>query len=146
MTTVTGREIPAKTNGALPRLNSPAVRAPARARVPITQRVGKISAGAGSITAGWRRWWGFTARPMSLRALWRLSTVDRQRIPGKSGALLILWHISNWTDRLAMFALILALPTGLTGPLRWAAQRPTRRVGLYLVIAALVAVYLIGRM
>ena len=146
MTTLTEREVPAKTNGALPRLNSPAVRAPARARIPITQRADKISGAAGSITAGWSRWWGFTARPLSLRALWRLSAVDRTRAPANSAGLAAAWHISNWSDRPIMFALILLAPTGLTGPLRWIAQRPTRRVGLYLTLAALTAAYLLGRM
>lgn len=146
MTTVTGREIPARTNGRLPKLDSPAVRASARARIPITQRIGKISDLAGPIVVGWRRWWGFTARPLTIRALWRLSTVDQARIPRRSKGLTAAWHISNWSDRLLMFGLILLLPTGLTGPLRWTAQRPTRRVGLYLTLAALAAAYYIGRM
>ncbi|WP_344613385.1 hypothetical protein [Dactylosporangium salmoneum] len=83
---------------------------------------------------------------MSIRALWRLSAVDNTRIPAQSGTLHTLWQVSNWTDRLLMFALILLLPTALTGPLRWIAVRPTRRVGFYLVAAALTVTYLIGRM
>lgn len=143
MTTVTEREIPARINGTLPKVDSPAVRAPARARVPVTHSVGKISGVAGSIKLAARRWWGFTARPSSLLAAWRLTAVDPKRIPGRSGALHVLWSVSNATDRLLIFAVILVAPTGLTGPLRWIAARPTRRWGCYLVTTALAVTYLL---
>lgn len=145
MTTVTEREVPARHNGYVPTLDSPAVRAPARARVPVTKSDRKIPAVGGSITVAARRWWAFTARPVSLRALWRLSAVDPKRIPGKHGGLHAAWFVSNWTDRLLMFALITLAPTALTGPLRWAATRPTRRWGLYLVTVALTVTYALGR-
>jgi hypothetical protein len=145
MTTVTDREVPARTNGAVPKLDSPAVRAPARARIPVTQGGDKISRQAGSITVAARRWWAFTARPASLRALWRLSAVDPRRVPGRNSGLTLAWHISNWSDRLLMFALIAAAPTFLTGPLRWCATRPTRRWALYIVTAALAVTYTLGR-
>ncbi len=145
MTTVTDREIPARTNGAVPKLDSPAVRAPARARIPVTQSADKIPGVTGSITLAARRWWAFTARPASIRALWRLSAVELKRVPGKNAGLALAWRISNWTDRLAMFAFIAVAPTALTGPLRWCAVRPTRRIALYLVTAALAATYTLGR-
>jgi hypothetical protein len=56
----------------------------------------------------------------------------------------IAWLVSNWTDRLILFLLILVAPTGLQGPLRWIVQRPTRRVGLYVVLGLLAAVLKIG--
>jgi hypothetical protein len=145
MTTVTQREVPARVNGARPMVDSPAVSAPARARIPVTQSVGKISGVGSSIKLAARRWWGFTARPSSLRAAWRLSVVDAKRIPGRSGPLGTAWRVSNATDRLLMFALILAAPTAFTGPLRWIAARPTRRLGFYLVAAALAVTYLLTR-
>jgi len=143
MATVTQREIPARINGGSPRVHSPAVSAPARARIPVTHSGGKISGLAGSIKVAGSRWWGFTARPQSLRAAWRLTAVDTKRVPGNSGALTALWRVSNATDRLLLFALILAAPTGLTGPLRWIGARPTRRWGFYLVTAALAVTYLL---
>jgi sterol desaturase/sphingolipid hydroxylase (fatty acid hydroxylase superfamily) len=112
------------------------VSARARARIPITLRVRK---GLVFLTASGRRWWAWTARPLSLRAAWALSAVDPKRIPGRSKTLHLMWQASNATDRLFMFALILALPTALTGFLRWAAVRPTRRWGLYLVLAVFTA-------
>lgn len=145
MTMTTEREVPARINGASPKVDSPAVRAPARARIPVTESGGKISSGAASIKAAAAAWWGFTARPMSLRDLWAASAVDPKRIPGKHGGLTAAWHVSNWTDRLFMFALIAVLPTALTGPLRWFAARPTRRIGLYIVTVALAATYALGR-
>jgi hypothetical protein len=91
------------------------------------------------------RWWVWTARPDSFAGTWASSRVDERRIPHKAGLLRVLWKVSNGTDRLIMFALILALPTACTGPLRWLAQRPTRRYGLYLTLLALATAYLIGR-
>jgi hypothetical protein len=143
--TVTQREVPARTNGAVPKLDSPAVSARARARIPVTESVDKISDATGSIKTAAAGWWGFTARPLSLRDLWRSSAVDAKRIPGKSGGLAIAWQVSNWADRLVMFAFIAVLPTFATGPLRWCAARPTRRWAFYLVTAVLAATYALGR-
>lgn len=105
----------------------------ARARIPVTQRVGN---GAAAVRRALASWWAWTSRPLSLRAVWRLSAVDAKRIPGNAWPLRALWHVSNWTDRLALFALLLIAPTFLQGPLRWAATRPTRRWGVYLVVTA----------
>ncbi len=143
--TVTRRDVPARTNGAVPKLDSPAVSARARARIPVTESTDKISDATGSIKAAAASWWGFTARPLSLTDLWRASAVDPKRIPGKHGGLAVAWHVSNWTDRLIMFAAIAALPTFLTGPLRWLAARPTRRWAFYLTTTVLAAVYALGR-
>ena len=64
------------------------------------------------------RWWVFTARPMSLRAAWRLSgAVDARRVPAGSPIATALWWWSNRTDRLLLFALAILAPTVLTGPL-----------------------------
>lgn len=150
---VTDSEIRSGVNGHRPNWDSPAVSTPARASLPVTQRSDKIRHGGtsrlGSVRVAAarsaRRWWAWTGRPASLATSWRLSAVDEGRIPLKSSALNIAWLVSNWTDRLFMFALILAAPTFLTGPLRWIATRPTRRLGFYLLAAATVAVFtLIG--
>ena len=88
------------------------------------------------------RWWVFTARPMSLRAAWRLSgVVDANRIPGGSPALAGLWWWANRTERLLLFVLVILAPTVLTGPLLWCAARPSRRFGLYAVLAGLAALF-----
>ncbi len=137
MTVVTEREIRSGVNGYRPAFNA-AVRAPARARIPVTESTGKIRrVGVAARVAG-RRWWVWTARPLSLRAAWRLSTTDMRRVPLRHVGLARVWQVSNATDRVLMFVLILAAPTALTGPLRWVAARPTRRVGFYLLVAAAV--------
>lgn len=140
--TTTQREVRSPINGVVPAVDSPAVRAPARGRIPVTKS--EIKKGDRFSWAG-RRWWGLASRPLSLAALWRLSGVDRKRIPLNNPALRLIWQLSNWTDRLFMFAIIAAAPTILTGPVRWTAARPTRRYGLYLVVGGLTAAYLIGR-
>lgn len=141
---VTEREIRSGVNGCRPQVDSPAVSTRARASIPVTQRVDKIRRGrvaqvrAGLVRA-FRRWWVWTSRPASLATAWRLSGVDDTRIPLRNNLLGRLWLVSNWTDRLFMFALALVAPTVLTGPLRWLAARPTRRLGFY-VLAAVFAV------
>lgn len=150
VTATTEREILSPHNGRVPRLDSPPAPARAGARVTATKRNRKSVAVrlTGLLVVarvGARRWWAFTARPSSLRAAWRLSAVDVKRIPGRNGVLRIVWQVSNWTDRLALFALILAAPTVLTGPLRWLAARPTRRWGFYIVTVALAATYILGK-
>jgi hypothetical protein len=88
------------------------------------------------------RWWVFTARPMSLRAAWRLSgVVDTKRIPGGSSVAAALWWWSNRTDRIALFALAILAPTVLTGPLLWCAARPSRRWGLYVALGGLLVLF-----
>jgi hypothetical protein len=132
-------------------MDSPAVRTHARASVEVTKRdrqiggavvkrLGSVRVGA---ARGARRWWVWTGRPASLATSWRLSFVDETRIPLKSGGLNIAWQVSNWTDRLFMFALILAAPTFLQGPLRWIATRPTRRLGFYLLAVTAVAAFIL---
>jgi hypothetical protein len=147
--TVTKREIRSGVNGHAPSLESPPARTRVRARVPVTERVGKISGGVKTIGVKLRltgrRWWAWTSRPLSLRAAWTLSAVDEKRIPLRLGTLGTLWRLSNATDRLLMFAVILAAPTVLTGPLRWIAARPTRRFGFYALTAAFAVFALIGR-
>jgi hypothetical protein len=69
--------------------------------------------------------------------MWTQSRVDAARVPLRSRPLRLLWWLSNATDRMVMFAVVLAAPTALTGPLRWIAARPTRRYGFYLLLAAL---------
>lgn len=140
--TTTEREILSKTNGRVPDLDSPAVRARARASIPVTDSEIKKTDRVASLLASW---WAWTARPTSFQATWAMSAVDRTRIPNNSTVLRLLWQVSNWTDRLIMFALILTLPTVFTGGLRLIAQRPMRRLGLYLTFAALTGLYLYGR-
>lgn len=144
MTTIaTEREIRSPQNGRVPKLDSPAVSTRARARIGFTERIRKLPL---TLKSGVRRWWVWTARPLSLRASWALSAIDEKRIPGNSNVLRALWKLSNWSDRLFMFGLILVAPTVFQGPLRWLAARPTRRYGFYAVLAfALVAYLIAGR-
>lgn len=146
---VTEREIPSGVNGRAPQVDSPAVSTRAGARIPVTKSSRKISTGVAVVKAATvraaRRWWMWTARPASLATAWRLSGVDGTRIPLRNGFLNRMWLVSNWTDRLCMFLLALAAPTFLTGPLRWIAARPTRRLGFYLLAAVFaVAFTLVG--
>jgi hypothetical protein len=140
--TVTQRETLPNVGGGVGTPDSPSARAPARARLPVTFGDGKGPAvvwRAAKVAA--RRWWLWTSRPLSLAAMWRLSAVDPVRMPGAGrGLLLAVWRLSNVTDRLVMFAVTLAAPTGLQGPLRWLLARPTRRWGFYLLCGGTVAV------
>lgn len=140
--TTTQREIRYPINGAVPGVDSPAVPMRARARIPVTDGDANRKTTRMSFVA---RTWQWTARPASLADTWAASRVDRKRVPNDSGLLRALWTVSNFTDRLIMFALILVAPTFLQGPLRWLAVRPARRYGLYLTVLALIAAYLIGR-
>ncbi|WP_203822615.1 hypothetical protein [Paractinoplanes ferrugineus] len=123
-------------------VDSPAVRARARARVPVAD--GDIKFGD-RLRQAVTSWWLLTSEPMTLLALWNASKVDRKRVPAGNGVLRALWHVSNWSDRIVMFAVIAVAPTFATGALRWIAVRPTRRYGLYLTLAALTGAYLYGR-
>jgi len=147
--------------------DSPAARAAARARVAAQPEAVKppVSAAAPPTRAerasrpprpprpprrpvkvaarvGLSRWWAYTSRPSSWRAAWRLSAVTKRRIPLASAPLSALWHLSNYTDRLIMFGLVMVAPTFLTGPLRWIAARPTRRWAFYLMVGAVASTYL----
>lgn len=148
-TTVTEREIRSPINGRVPRLDSPPAPARAGARVPVTASARKIPGLVAAVTAavrlGCHRWWAWTARPLSLRALWASSAVDVKRVPGNAGVLRVAWRVSNWTDRLLMFAAVAVAPTFLTGPLRWLAARPTRRWAFYLILAAFAATFALGK-
>jgi hypothetical protein len=87
-----------------------------------------------------RGWWLWTERPLSYAATWRLSAVDRRRLPkGGPWWLLKLWQVGNGSERLVWFAVMLLAPCGAQGMLRWAAARPTRRWGTYLLLALLAA-------
>lgn len=140
--TTTQREIRSPHNGRVPEVDSPAVRARARASIEVTDS--EIN-GRGRISAIASSWWVWTAQPLSLQEMWRLSAVDPKRIPNDAGLLRLAWKASNGTDRLLMFLLVLLVPTALTGPVRWLTCRPTRRYGLYLVTVLLVVALLIGR-
>lgn len=141
-TTVTEREIRSPHNGRVPQLDSPPAPARAGARVPVTLSFSKAWTAARSTCASW---WVWTARPAPLTDLWAASAVDTKRIPANVGVLRIAWQVSNWTDRLVMFAVIAAAPTFLTGPLRWLAARPTRRWAFYLILAAFAATFALGK-
>jgi sterol desaturase/sphingolipid hydroxylase (fatty acid hydroxylase superfamily) len=141
-TVTTDGEIPSTPKPGGPPVDSPAVSTRARARVPVTVGIGNVLA---TVRGTWSRWWAWTARPLSLRATWHLSRVDSRRVPGDSTLLRVLWRLSNTTDRLLMFALVLTAPTFLTGPLRWLVARPTRRWGLYLTVAVFAVALLVTR-
>lgn len=144
-TTTTQREIRSPINGRVPNQDSPGVSAPARATIPTTDSDGNRKTTRLSFGSWLARRWAWTARPDSFAGTWAASRVDRKRIPNDAGLLSAVWHVSNWTDRLIMFVLILIAPAFLTGPLRWLAPRPMRRYGLYFVLAALTVALLTGR-
>lgn len=143
--TTTPRDFLSPTNGRVPNLDSPGVSTPAHARITPTQSDGNSKTRTDPKVRWLARQTFWTARPDSQQAAWAASRVDRKRVPNDSGPLRVLWKISNGTDRLLLFALIQIVPTVLQGPLRWIAQRPTRRIGLYLVVGALTITLLIGR-
>jgi hypothetical protein len=78
---------------------------------------------------------------MSLAAVWRLSgVVDTRRVPGgPSSRLAAVWWWSIRTDRVLLVAAAV-LAVAVAGPLLWCAARPSRRVGLYVVVAGLLLV------
>lgn len=93
---------------------------------------------------GLRSWWVWTSRPASLRATWRQSRLDTARIPARSRGLRRLWLLSNGTDRLVWTAVVLVVPTFLSGPARWLMARPTRRWAFY-VCGGAAALLLLNR-
>lgn len=138
--------LPPQTRGTGP--EDPPARARARARVEDTLSDGKSGTRRGlipAVRAAVAAWWAWTATPATLADTWTASAVAKPRVPGKSGLLTFLWKISNGTDRLLMFGLILIAPTGLTGPLRWAATRPTRRYGTYALTGVLLLLVTLHR-
>lgn len=88
-------------------------------------------------------WWGYIARPMSVQEAWKLSgVIDVRRIAAESDtkifALLYwIWYFLNRVERPLVFMLLGILPTWANGPLLWCAVRPTRRIGLYIVLVLL---------
>ena len=143
--TITPRDVRSHFNGMVPDLDSPAVPERARARIRVTDSDVKVEkVRTGTLRQTLSGWWVWTSAPASFGGTWAASKVDCSRIPAKNTVLYVLWQVSNWTDRLVMFSLILTLPTGLTGPLRWCAARPARRYSLYLTVAAFVVACLIG--
>lgn len=89
-------------------------------------------------------WWGFVARPMSIREAWRLSgVIDARRIPDRSNLLANLWWIANRTERILLFLLVLVL-TFVLGSILWCSVTPTRRLGLYTVVFPLLAIFYVA--
>jgi hypothetical protein len=83
------------------------------------------------------RWWVFTTRPVSVRALWRASgVVNTRRVPGASTRLAAVWWWSNRLDRVAL-VVVASLLLLVAGALLWCTARPSRRAGLYVVAAGL---------
>ncbi len=143
--TTTPRDFRSPVNGHVPNLDSPGVSTPARARVAVTDSDGNRKTRRSSPGSRLASGWVWNTAPASYSETWQASRVDRKRIPNNAGLLLVAWHVSNWTDRLIMFALIQIAPAFLTGPMRWIAQRPSRRIGFYLTLTALTIALLIGR-
>jgi hypothetical protein len=84
-------------------------------------------------------WWLLTTRPMSIQEAWRAScSVEPGRIPLRSRPLRVAWRWSNRTDRVVLLALALLVPSALMGPLLWVAARPSRRLGFWAIVLALV--------
>jgi hypothetical protein len=98
-------------------------------------RIGRIFADAG---VGARRWWAWTDRPPSLRAIWRLSRLSWPRVPRGNEVLGSLWWLANGTERVLMFLAVVAAPGFLQPLLRWVFARPTRRAGCWTVLVLLV--------
>jgi hypothetical protein len=148
-TVTTQREIVSEGEPTPDGADSPAVSTRARARIPVTDRKRNAKtpgvSRADKLRAWGAAWWVWISKPPSLRQTWIMSKVDPQRLPGDVPVFRVLWHISNWTDRLALFALMLIVPLPLAGPVRWLAPRPLRRYGLYLCLFALTIAYLLGR-
>lgn len=144
----TQREIVSEDGGGAYKGDSPAVRAQARARIPVadgdrgakTSRVSPLAA----VRAWAGVWWVWIARPPSLKQMWDMSKVDPRRIPDVP-LFRVLWHVSNWSDRLILSALVFVTPNCLAGPVRWITCRPLRRYGFYAVVALLTIAYLLGR-
>jgi hypothetical protein len=98
------------------------------------RRIEALFADAGVNTRGW---WAWAQRPPSLRTMWRLSDYQPHRVHAGNRNLSRVWKIMNVTERPALFLVVLLAPGFLQPLLRWAFQRPTRRVGLYIVTALL---------
>ncbi|GGM27432.1 hypothetical protein GCM10011608_10240 [Micromonospora sonchi] len=145
--TVTPSEIRSPRNGRVPVLDSPPAPARAGARIPVTLSVGKIRPAllVANVRRGFRRWWLWTDRPLSLAATWRTTAVDVRRVPARSEGLRLAWLISNHTDRYLMLLLLLVAPTFLQGPLRYLTARPVRRWLFYLAFAAFAATFALGK-
>ena len=95
------------------------------------------------------KWWTGEVRGASLAQTWRLSgEVVPERIPGGSlSRAARVWWVMNHTERVLLFALIMLVslvPALLTAPLMWCAARPTRRVGLYVVVALLAVLLIVA--
>jgi len=87
---------------------------------------------------GWR---GFVTHPMPVKEAWERSwIIDRRRIPADSSWWYWWWYWSNRTDRILLFGVLMILPTALNKPVLYAAQRPTRRWGMYLVVFCLLVI------
>ncbi len=86
-----------------------------------------------------RRWFAFAKRAPSVRAAWRMSGIDARRIPAGSPMLATAWWWSQRTDRLVLFGLVVVLLLA-AGGLLWCGQRPSRRLGLAVVLVLLVTV------
>ncbi len=90
------------------------------------------------IAAAISNWWGFVAEPMSVPEAWRESgRIVEHRIPADSKLLAFLWAVDNHSGRPFLFALLGILPTWANGPLLWCAVKPSRRLGLYVVVILL---------
>jgi hypothetical protein len=107
-------------------------------RPPATARR-RLTAATETARVALSGWWAWAAQPPSLAETWQQSSiVDPARMPRRRPWWLpLLWRTSNCTDRLVLFAVILIASAVLQGPLRWAVARPTRRLGLYLLVAVL---------
>jgi hypothetical protein len=106
---------------------------------PLTAARRRLAAVVETAQAALSGWWAWVAQPPSLAETWQHSgIVDPARMPRRRPWWLpLLWRASNCTDRLVLFAVMLIVPSVLQGPLRWAVARPTRRLGLYVLMGVL---------
>lgn len=117
---------------------------PAEPENDTTRKAAAAAAIKDKVTAAQKRagsWKGFVANPMSVQEAWELSwIIDKRRIPDDSNWMYWWWWLSNRSDRVLLFGLLMILPTALNKPVLLMATRPTRRWGMYLVVFLMLVV------
>ena len=116
------------------------VDAHARARIPATERDGKISRLRGFVGTVWSdirsAWWAPASLP-TVRQAWTQRVPDRTRVPGDNGLLYGGWWVYNHFAALPLITVITGV-VGALGVAGWVLLNPAR-IGLAIVIAAPIA-------
>lgn len=90
------------------------------------------------------RWWAWTDRPPSLRAIWAMSDLDPARVHKGSPTLTGVWRWMNRTERPVLFLLVVVAPGFVQPLLRWVFVRPTRRAGFWVAVSLIAVFLLVG--